>query len=130
MTLDESIGPEWDAATLFVAYWYGVWAGAHWISGQSTRSDGSAAGLVVYVIALLVGLVACLVVLGAIGFCLRLFKALLLRGLALSLALLAFLAVYGWPHWFTLLVGMWITLQTYWQLRKKQLDKGDLVNFE
>lgn len=130
MTLDESIRPEWDAATLFVAYLYGVWAGAHWISGQSTRSDGSAAGLVIYFIAFLVGLIACLVFTGAFGFGLRLCKSPLLHGLALLLALLAFLAGYGWPHWFALLVGMWFALHAYWHMRKKQQDQDNLVDFE
>lgn len=130
MNLDESIAPEWDAAALFVAYLYGVWAGAHWISGQSMRTEGSAAGLIGYVIAALLGLVVCAAVLGALAFCLRLCKTPLLRGLALILALLGFGVGFGWPHWFALLVGVWFTLQTYWQLRKKRQDSVDLANFE
>ncbi len=130
VALDQSIAPEWDATAIFMAVLYGVWAGGHWISGQSTRSDGSAAGMVVYVLAFLVGLVACLAVFGVLGLVLRFFHAALLRGLALILVLLVLLVSHGWPHWLALLLGAWFSLQTYWHLRRAQQDKDSLAEFE
>lgn len=122
--------PHWGAATIFVAYLYMVWALTLAYPSFVSKGDGGYGIIVFAVMALPIGAVALSVSTVALLLSFKVVEAPLPRAGVLMLALLVFLAGYGVPNFYVLLLGVAMAVYVYITEKRRQEDEDDLAEFE
>lgn len=120
--------PHWGAAAVFVAYLYMVWA---LTMAYPSFKGGDGQGIMLFaMLALPIGAVALCVAMVVLSLSFKVVEAPLPRAGVLVLALLVFLAGYGVPNFYVLLLGVAMAVYVYITEKRRQEDEDDLAEFE
>ncbi len=122
------VEPHWGAAAVFVAYLYMVWALT--MAYPSFKGGGGQGIRVFAVLALPIGAVTLSVARLALSLSFKVVEAPLPRAGVLMLALLVFLAGYGVPNFYVLLLGVAMAVYVYITEKRRQEDEDELADFE
>lgn len=124
------VEPHWSAAIFFVAYLYMMWALTNSYHSFVGKGDGGFGIVAFAVMALPIGAIALSVSMLVLLLSFKVIESPMPRVGILVFALLVFLAGYGAPNAYILLVGAALSAYGYVTEKRRQEDESDLAEFE
>lgn len=116
------VEPRWAAAAFFVAYLYMVWVLSNTYPSFA-KGDGGYGKMAFAIMALPIGAVTLMVFMVVLLLSFKVIEAPVLRAVILVVALLVFLADYGIPSFYLLLIGAAMTVYGYITEKRRQEDE-------